>query len=257
MNGPRASKLLVHLAHRGAVLQCLEEGCHDSRKIAEEIDKSRSSVDRDIRKLERSGYIREHPTHYDLTKYGEFALRIYRQKEQIAEAESLIPELPASTPFELLEGAQIVKSGGMRPRQPHEHVETLIRTARELKIVTPVVSPPFTGVLTDRIPTESLTADIVIDGEVFDELYTKYDAVHGVLEDESCTVWQTSEQLTFCLIIADSNTVCLGVIDEAKRLLGTITHDSNTALEWAIGLFDERVERSEEVFRRSTTEREV
>lgn len=257
MNGPHESKLMVHLAHRGTVLRCLEEGLHDSRKIAEKIDKSRSSVDRDIRKLKESGYIREYPNHYDLTKYGEFALRIHRQKEQIADAESLIPELPASTPFALLDGAEIVKSGGMRPQQPLEHMETLIRTARELKIVTPVVSPPFTGVLTDRIPAESLMADIVIDGEVFEELYTGYDAVHDVLEDESCTVWRTTEQLTFCLVIADSNTVCLGVTDEAKRLLGTITHDSNTALEWALGLFDEQVEGSEEVFRRGTTEREI
>jgi len=58
MSGPRVAELLNHLAHRGDVLKSLEEGHSDSREIANKADKSRSSVDRDIRLFKDDGYVK-------------------------------------------------------------------------------------------------------------------------------------------------------------------------------------------------------
>jgi len=70
MSGPRVAELLNHLAHRGDVLKSLEEGHSDSREIANKADKSRSSVDRDIRLFKDDGYVKEYVGDYQLTQFG-------------------------------------------------------------------------------------------------------------------------------------------------------------------------------------------
>jgi len=75
MSGPRVAELLNHLAHRGDVLKSLEEGHSDSREMQNKADKSRSSVDRDIRLFKDDGYVKEYVGDYQLTQFGRFALR--------------------------------------------------------------------------------------------------------------------------------------------------------------------------------------
>lgn len=68
MVSPAVSELFKQLHYRGEILRCLQEGTSDSRVIASETGKSRSSVDRDIRLLKADDYIRERVNDYDLTR---------------------------------------------------------------------------------------------------------------------------------------------------------------------------------------------
>lgn len=247
-------ELLTHLAHRGAVLQCLHDEIYDSREIAAEISKSRSSVDRDIRLLKEDDYIVEHVDGYDLTPYGEFAFEVYRGAEQLASAESLVPHLPARAPFALLQDATIREAGGTLPQQPVDHVAELIGTSEHVKIAAPVALSPLTDDLAERIQDEAMTVDIIVTHDVLDQLWDTYEEeVHTCLENQSCSLRQTDEELSFGLVIADNETMCLGVYDELMRLLGTITGRSEDAVDWALETFHEYRDASDEVFLRGTT----
>jgi predicted transcriptional regulator len=254
MASPRVTELLKHLAYRGCVLQSIRIGTFDSREIADEIDKSRSAVDRDIRILKDSGYIHEHPGGYELTRFGEYALELYELAEPLGRAEQFIPYLPSRAPVTLLQGASIRQSGGTVPQRPIEHVEDLIRAADQVKIIAPAVIPSLVDALSDRIQNESLTIDIIVNGDVLDELWSTYsEELHSCLESETCILWQTDEELSFGLVIADDETVCLGVYDESMRLLGTITNSSEDTLKWALETFHQHRDASDEVFLRGTT----
>ena len=253
MSSPHITDLLTHLAHRGAVLQCLHEGLSESRNIAAEISKSRSSVDRDIRLLKENDYINESVADYDLTPYGEFALEVYWAAEQLASAEALVPHLPASAAFALLQDATLREASGTLPTQPVDHVAELIGTSEHVKIAAPVVLPPLTEDLAKRVQDEAMTVDIIVTDDVLDQLWiTHEEEIHTCLENQSCSLWQTDEELSFGLVIADDETMCLGVYDDSMRLLGTITNTSEDAVEWAFETFNEYRDASDEVFLRGS-----
>lgn len=77
MPDPDAKALLSNLANRGGVIEAIDGGTYSSAKIATIVDKSRSSVDRDLRLLKEAGYIEELPGGYNLTTFGRFALDVY------------------------------------------------------------------------------------------------------------------------------------------------------------------------------------
>lgn len=254
MSDPQVTEMLTHLAHRGAVLQRLHEGMSNSREIAAEISKSRSSVDRDIRLLKEDDFIDESVDGYALTPYGEFALEVYRAAEQLASAKTLVPHLPVSAPFALLQDATIRETGGTLPQQPVNHVSELIETSEHVKIAAPVVLSPLTEDLAERIQDEAMTVDVIVAHDVLNQLWTIYEEeVHTCLENQSCSLRETDEELSFGLVIADDETMCLGVFDDSMRLLGTITNGSEDAVEWALKTFHEYRDASDEVFLRGTT----
>lgn len=254
MPNPRVTDLLQHLAHRGGILQCIRDGIFDSQEIADQVDKSRSTVDRDLRLLEDNDYIQEYPGKYDLTRLGEYALDLYELAEPLGRAEQFIPHLPSRTPVILLRGATIRQSGGTVPQRPIEHVGDLIRAANQVKIIAPAVIPSLVDVLSERLESDSLTIEIIVSGDVLDELWSTYsEELHFCLESEICVLRQTDEELSFGLVIADDETVCLGVYDDSMRLLGTITNSSEDAVEWALETFHECRDASDEVFLRGTT----
>lgn len=253
MPNPRTN-LLQHLAHRGGVLQAIRDGVFDSRVIADQVGKSRSTVDRDLRLLKDNDYIKEYPGKYDLTRFGEYALELYEFAEPLGRAEQFIPYLPSGTPITLLQGATIRQSGGIVPQRPIDHVEDLIRAADQIKIIAPAVVPSLVDALSERVQNESLTIDIIVSDDVLDELWATYsEELHSCLESETCMLWHTDEELSFGLVIGDDETVCLSVYDESMRLLGTITNSSEDALNWTHETFHEHRDASDEVFLRGTT----
>ena len=96
--------------------------------------------------------------------------------------------------------------------------------------------------------------DIIVSGDVMDELWSTYsEELHVCLGGETCMLWQTDQELSFGLAIADEETMRLGVYDESMRLFGTITNGLDDAVEWALKTFHEYRDTSDEVFLRGTT----
>lgn len=246
MSSSQPQELLKHLAHRGIILEYLREGTSDSRKIADKIDKSRSSIDRDLRLLKNEGYVREHPNGYDLTKYGKFAHTIYQISKQTGMAKQLIPHLLPDTPFSLINNGSIKEASGTLPQQPITHMRDIIKKSNEVKIVFPSVLPTINDVIQEQQQNEAVTIEILVSDEVLDELSSRYtEYVHVCLESDQVTLQKTSEKLSFGLVISDGETMCLGVYDKSLRLLGTITSTSNADIEWALGKFNEYKNNSE------------
>ena len=114
--------------------------------------------------------------------------------------------------------------------------------------------PSLVDALSERAQNESLTIDIIVNGDLIDELWSTYsEELHTCLGSETSMLWQTDRELSLALVIADRETMCLGVYDESMRLFGTITNGLDDAVEWALMTFHEYRDASDEVFLRGTT----
>jgi len=254
MANSRVTELLKCLAYRGSVLQSIREGIFDSHKMADEIGKSRSAVDRDIRILKDNGYIHEHRGEYELTRFGEYALELYELADPLGRTEQIVPHLPSGSPIKLLKDASIRQSGGTVPQRPIDHVEDLIRAADKIKVIAPVMFPSITDSLVEGVQNRKLTANVLVSNDVLDELWSTYpEEVQTCLRSGTCTLQQTDVKLSFGLVIADNEIMCLGVCDNSLRLLGTVTNSSEDAVVWGIKTFQEYRDTSDEVFLRGTT----
>lgn len=247
MTGPQVKELLGHLAHRGALLRQLHDGIHDRRELAAELDRSRSTVDRGLRALREANYVREQADGYALTTYGEFALDVYRQAEQVSAVGGLVPNLPPELPFAVLRNAEVVEATKPLPYEPVSHLAALVQSADYVRKLVPAIIPRLVDVTMANVRDGTLKADIVVSAKALGALRAEYpDEARTGLVSEECTVWRTSDDPSFGLVIADNRTA-VGVYDGTGRLLGTITNDSDAALEWALGVFREYREDSDEI----------
>ena len=117
--------------------------------------------------------------------------------------------------------------------------------------------PPGVAVAEVRRGLNAFVAkvDIIVSGDVIDELWSTYsEELHACLGSEACMLWRTDQELSFGLVIADGETMCLGVYDESMRLFGTVANGLDDAVEWVLKTFHEYRDASDEVFLRGTVQ---
>lgn len=76
------SDIIDLLGQRTRFLECLQETPKDKRTLVEDLDCSRSTIDRGVRELESLGLLRYDTTGYDSTVCGQLAAKEYRQFER-------------------------------------------------------------------------------------------------------------------------------------------------------------------------------
>lgn len=231
---PRTSELFNHLANRGRVLQLIQETGGDKRQITERADKSRSSIDRDIRLLEEDGFLKKSNRQWVLSTFGRHALQIFEAGNQITELKDWLPYVPPEMPMSFFQEGTIRRSGGIRPHKPLSHISQLISEASTLKIVTPIILEKSTETILSLDHHTKMHVEIIADSEVLTE-WCEYnsDVFDLFIENGSHSVKEIQEKPSFGLVFQDEETVCLSIFDEGNRLLGTITTNDPLSVIWA------------------------
>lgn len=247
MRFPGLTKLLEHLTHRGDVLQCLQEGMDDSRRIADEVAQSRSTVDRDVRLLKDDNLIRECPVGYELTNYGGYALEIHQQATSLARLDQLVPRLPPDVPVTVLRSATVMETGGTLPREPVDAVVDSVKGADRVRVAVPTVVPVLAESLLAQVRDDGLRVDLVVTVGLLDDVGgPRSEAIRTCFESEACRLRYITGDLSFGLVIVDDERTFLFVYDDQMRLLGVVANDSDTAVEWALDTFRTFREQSED-----------
>lgn len=179
---------------------------------------------------------------------------MYSLATQLGTAELLISNLPKDARFGLLVDAKIEMAGGARPRRPIEQMADLMKSADQVKAIAPVVFPLLAESLSERILNGTLSAEIIVSDDVLNLLLKEHaEQVSASLESGRCLLLEADEELSFGLALIDDETMCLGIYDELMRLLGTVTNDSDVAVEWALNCFNMYRAGTEEVFLRGSS----
>ena len=129
MSSPPPSNILETVKKRGAFLRCLSEGIDDKRDIEDELNVSRSTVNRAFCELEEMGILQDDHGNYDLTLHGKLAYQRYQDLtgayNHLSEAMELSVHLPADTRIDmrLLEGGEVSLSERQTPQGPFERIK--------------------------------------------------------------------------------------------------------------------------------------
>ena len=248
MSEPAGAHLLRLLAHRGALLGCIAEGTDDRRALVGELDVSRSTVNRGIRDLEEAGLLVEEVDGFELTRYGQLAIEVYRTGDQLATIEPLVERLPADLPLATIRNAGIAFPERPVPQRPIDDILTMIEGASEVVALAPAVIPTIVEATIDAVRGGDLTATVVVDETVLEGLWSERpDVMDEGVATEGYALLETDQPVTFGLLVVDDRMASIGVHDDTGRLLGLLINEDEATIEWARATFESYREAAQRV----------
>lgn len=240
MTGPGDDFLLL-VARRGNLFRCLAEAQHTKPEIVEQLDVSRSTVDRSIRDLEGAGLVERGADGFELTLPGRVLLdafeRYREQAEGVAAATEVVSALPPDADLEpvVLAGVEVVMPDRSAPSRPIDrHVEYLDR-ADHVRTINTAVSPAYVEAYHRNVVEGDLSVELASTASAVRHLLTDYrEALAEVLETGRAEVRELDEAPPFSLALADvdDKTVLNLLVYDEDGIRGLLINDSAAAVEW-------------------------
>lgn len=243
-----ADELVSLLARRIEVLECLLENQLTRPELVDELDISRSTVDRAVRELEGMGLLEFSDGAYRASLPGRLAYAEYAELRgelvTVEEAADLLAVLPPDAPLELavVQGAEVVVATEPAPHVPGSRIPELLAGADRVWSLSMALTNPETGeVVADGVDNDGLVAEVVFERQLYDYLTDSATMpIEDLVATDRFTVYLT-ETLPFGLVIAEEDgttRVCIAVYDDDRTLEGILINDTDAAIEWARTVFD-------------------
>ena len=226
---------------RAAFLERLDDAPAEKRTLVEELDASRSTVDRAVRQLTEAGLVERGTNGYEVTPMGRAAKAERRRHAEtqraIRDAADILAPLSAET-----EVPPALFDGGAPATD-----ETFRRLARELRVATDcravlpaVPDTRLIRLLHARVRHGDLTADVVVGATVADRLRREFPAVTAdLLRADGCTL-VAGDVPAYGLLLT-------GEVDERATLfttddggfVGSVANDGAAAVAWGAARYRE------------------
>lgn len=243
---------LIHLFSRRAdLIECIREDVQDKRELEGIIGISRSTLNRRLNELEEAHLIKRKNGRYVVTSIGETAYQMYLQTfKPVSESLPILKHIPDSIyiPPAVLHDAEVINSELPDPELPFNHLEKLVKSGAEIKGVSPVTVSRFIQLFTSQASKEELSLDLIFSQECIDYLSERFqEQMAPIRQSSNCTLFETKEQPPFNLIIVDGVGMWLGIHDQKGGLRGAILNNSNEAIKWALSIYQQELENSNQV----------
>ncbi len=235
-------------AKRADFLECLHGERKRIRDIVEELDYSRSTVNRAVKELETRGFIERTDGTFTTTATGIMAVREYREYVQrsgsILQAEPVLSTLESTSPL----GREAVVSGEFSPVDgPHptaqiERVSEAISTSDSIRVLLPALpDPQLLDRLEARVLDSGASAKLLVGSSLLDSLDgDSARAIRGVDDQETGHV-RAGATPPFAVILADRAdapgddgraAVLVVTFDEGGAVHGIVENHAPSALDW-------------------------
>lgn len=255
-------ELVSLLVERADFFEALADGPHDKRTLADELDTSRSTVDRVLRTFVNTGIVHRRDSGYELTLPGRCALdafdRYERTIEGLSDAQELLSMLPSDAPIDpvFLVGADVYTS---TPDIPDGVIQQLFASVSDSEYFAGVAPVALVGQLrgfTDAANRGGTAVEMVIEDDLFEKLLDVPDSrevIVGQLRRESANLYRTDIPFGFGLWITDDEAGIVVYTDTGVG--GLALNDDPDAVAWATTLFESVREDAELVTLASIGER--
>ncbi|WP_254274137.1 helix-turn-helix transcriptional regulator [Haloarcula marina] len=227
------------VARRRAILTALSSP-KTKPELVEDVDASRSTVDRAIETLTDAALVERTGSRYRTTYAGRESLRAYERfldrLDALQAAQPVLQDLSleAEIPPEALEGAEVVEATMAAPHAPIERATTLGDGATRLYGTGPAVLPKYIAeiseLLEDGDETELVLSKAVV--EAFRESYP--DAFEQFAGSDNIEIHVTEQALP-CLIwiaVKPEETVSGIIVHTENGVRGAIHNDTDAMNEW-------------------------
>lgn len=178
---PGTSRKLDVLARRVDLLERLCDGPAYKRDLVEELDHSRSTINRAVSELEDVNLVERGDDGFEATVAGRLALERYgefqREIDDVVDAEPVLGPVPADSPIdvEAVAGSDATMSTEPAPYRPIERFHDRIADARRYRALLPALDDPrHVRLLYEHVLTNDRSAELVVSPELFDALRTEF-----------------------------------------------------------------------------------
>lgn len=246
--------LLELINDRKALLSYLADGPAHKRDIVDDMDLSRSTVDRAVSELMDYRLVQRKNDGYEVSKKGEIALgeitRTHEAMVGLEEASELVDCLPSGVgvPPSLFEEGDVYLSGQTSPLSP---IDLALNRAKECeKLITLSYSythPSHGDVLLERVFDGELELELVFEETLADDMIEKYgEYIDEYLDSDNVAFWVSSD-IQFALFVyymEDTEYLHLDAHGPNGDFRGTIESTSKVAIRWAENYFENIVDSS-------------
>lgn len=238
------SRLRDVLSKRHGVLESLAEGAKTKPELVDDIDRSRSTVDRAVDELLEVDCIeptKKAGSRFRLTVTGEVALQTARQYRSdtatLQSNASLLNALPADAHISrtFLSEAEVYSSA-KTPDVAVQPAIDLLPEATKLTGTAPVVLGEYFDVLTEWVRNDSSELEIVLERDLLESLEVTYaDELTTLTELDSIELYVLDDRIPYALWTMERQSdVRAGItIYEDGGIKGSFVTDSQRAVRWA------------------------
>lgn len=248
------TELLEIINDRKELLSYLSNGPAHKRDIIDNLEVSRSTVDRAISKLMNHQLVKRREDGYIITKKGELGLSLINRTidglESLEEGAEFIDCFPidANVLSTILTEGDVFRA---TPPSPIDPIDRSIARAKECdKLAGPSIAdnqPEFNDVLIERASKGELELELIFEESLAERQMSKYeDAIKMGIARDNVHTWVSSD-IEFCFFIFYmSNKTFLHLVAHGQRgnYLGHIESSSSDVIEWAENHFKDLVAHS-------------
>jgi len=247
------------LLNRYTILRALDASPRTKQELLREVEISRSTLDRVMRKLEKAGLVVYTDGEWHLTVYGRCAFTLHqRYREQLSglrEAASLVDAPSEVTPLDcsLLIDADVYSSEGAIQEDVMQVLLDAAREATRFRLFTPrVLAAHVEAFYETALVGDNPRVELVVSVSLFDQLRAYFpDLIHEAVTDSPIFFYTAEVPESFGLWIADHDHVGVLVFGE-DGVRGILVNDSDEALRWAEDQYEQVKQNADPVFFRGT-----
>ncbi|SHK88664.1 transcriptional regulator FilR1 domain-containing protein [Haladaptatus paucihalophilus] len=244
---PDTEEVLSLLLKRSSILSVIYTSPSTPRDITDKTDISRSTVGRALLELEEFKLIRDEHGQYQMTtsgkilwdKYKSFIKFIYDVSNKSEVFNNLPDGVLNNIPLNLFVDARIIHSSTQTPLGAIRDLSSRILESEDMSAILPVILPIDIELYLDKIATEQMDVDILVNNVSHAHLLDKCSSVKSdSVNISKYSTQPTSQQISFCLYILDHSEVWVRFHDERGNVINTFLNKSIKAVEWANKLFN-------------------
>lgn len=260
---PSDQRTLDVLTKRLGVLRRLCAGAAYKRDLVDELDQSRSTVNRAIDDLASVDLVERTDEGFSATLAGRLALErlgtFQRDLDDVVAAEAVVDPLPVDAPLDTaaVAGSEAVPATDPAPYRPLEGFHDDLAAAARYRALLPSLDDPrHVRLLYEHVVTDGRPAELVVSPEVLDTLRSEFPRRTAAMAESDGFRLFVGDVPPFALALVErevtdgdpapaggaatdaETTVHVVVFTERGGVHGTLANDSHEAVRWATGRYD-------------------
>lgn len=250
MGGPESIDALAVLTKRLDVLQRLCEGPAHKRDLEDELDLSRSTIDRAIRELEELSFVRKCDGGVTASAAGRNAVDHLDDFQSgltdIVQANTVVEPLPSdsSLSVDVLTGSDSIETTEPLPYRALEPFHEEVAGADRYRVMLPNIDDPrHVRLLYEHVVTDGQPADLLVTPTVFETLQGEFSLrLADMAAEDGFHLRVTEEVPDYGLGLLESDgvtTVVVVVFQDNGAVHGTLRNETPSAVRWGETHFEE------------------
>lgn len=246
-------ELVAVINQRIELLEALAEP-HEKRDLTDELDLSRSTVNRAVRQLESLGLVTREGD-YHLTVAGRLVVDVFGEftdaLDDVVRIEALLSVLPADAPMALpmVRGAEVHWSSEAQPTEPVAVASEYLGSATRIRLLVPQITrPAVLDTIEQQVADDGTPGALVLSRAVVDYLRERDgDWLARLSALDSCRL-RVADRLPYALgVLRHPDGLHAGVVvyDSEGSVRGFLKNERLRAYAWASAVFDDYYEAAE------------